>query len=337
LAAALKKSNALMIKAGAGLFATVVAPVLVAMALKVADKVCPIPADSAALPSVDPLRSASASSVVTPPGSKTPPETSRPAEQNPKPAGPRWRLFNGQDLTGFCTFLAPPQDGAKPLGKNTDPLRVFNAQNGVLRISGRVRGVLSTLDEYSNYRLSLQYRWGKKVWPPRADNARSSGVLLHCFGPDGAIRGAWPASVRCDLIEGSSGDLAPYGGPARKVSLTVSAQHREFPNLARAKVLVCYEPGQPLTTVTAGFIKRKPADLAWNDVLGYHASGDVERPAGQWNDLECVCLGNRITVRLNGQCVNDATTNLQRGRIAFQSHSAEIFFRSIELQPLAAP
>jgi hypothetical protein len=244
-------------------------------------------------------------------------------------------LFNGRDLAGFYSFLGPLQDGGRPVGRNQDHDHVFSVREGALLVSGQTRGALITKREFSNYQLKLRYRWAEKTWPPKADRARNSGVLLHCQGPDGAVRRAYPCCVRCDLIEGSSGDLAPYGGPDNVVNISAEARRHEFVHAEKYKQLFCYEPGQPVTMLAAGFIKRAPVDVDWQDVLGYRSPVDIERPHGEWNDLECICLGNRVVIRLNGLTVNDATSNLASGKIALQSHYAAIAFRDIELQPLA--
>jgi hypothetical protein len=58
-------------------------------------------------------------------------------------------------------------------------------------------------------------------------------------------------------------------------------------------------------------------------------------PVGEWDKLECVCAGDRITVVLNGTTVNVATRVSQtRGRIFIESQGAEISFRTIDLKTL---
>jgi hypothetical protein len=70
-------------------------------------------------------------------------------------------------------------------------------------------------------------------------------------------------------------------------------------------------------------------------VKGFRGQNELERPAGQWNTLECICLGDTITTRLNGETVNAAAAaRPNHGRIALQSIGAEIFFRKIELTSL---
>ena len=73
----------------------------------------------------------------------------------------------------------------------------------------------------------------------------------------------------------------------------------------------------------------------WRDATDYRGEHDVEKPYGEWNRLECICEGARITVVLNGTTVNEAFDVWPReGRILLQCEGSEIFFRRLELWPL---
>jgi hypothetical protein len=235
-------------------------------------------------------------------------------------------LFNGKDLSNFYTYLGPPQKGAAPYGKNHDPDGVFTVHDGQLHISGKVYGGLITEKEYENYRLVTEFKWGEKTWPPREHAARDSGLLLHGVGPDGGAGGVWLESVECQMIEGGTGDLILVGGKG-KVELTAEAEERggQF----------YYKPGAPLVTRTTGRFNWHGRDPEWKDVKGFRGPADVEKPVGEWNTLECICDGDRITNLLNGQVVNMARhSNHRRGKILIQSEGAEVLFRKIDLIPL---
>src|SRR5688572_28992795 len=75
-------------------------------------------------------------------------------------ASPKWvSLFNGKDLTGWQTYDIEN-------GFNNDPQQVYSVVNEdgepAIRISGQILGGLVTRQEFGNYRLRLQYKWGKK-------------------------------------------------------------------------------------------------------------------------------------------------------------------------------
>ena len=64
---------------------------------------------------------------------------------------------------------------------------------------------------------------------------------------------------------------------------------------------------------------------------------DAEKPRGEWNTIEVVCDGDKITHIVNGVVVNEGTdASVTRGRILLQSEGAEIFFRKVELTPLGS-
>jgi hypothetical protein len=60
-----------------------------------------------------------------------------------------------------------------------------------------------------------------------------------------------------------------------------------------------------------------------------------EKPLGEWNSLEIICIGDKVTVRVNGKLVNEGTNcTVTRGAICLQSEGTPIEFRNIKLLPL---
>src|SRR5262245_51871526 len=97
-------------------------------------------------------------------GSATPPAAARSRDRTV-------RLFNGRNLDGFYTFLADH-------GKNSDPNGVFTVHDGMVHVLGKEFGYFCTEKEYENYRLTVEFKWGERRWPPRETAARDSGILL---------------------------------------------------------------------------------------------------------------------------------------------------------------
>ena len=62
--------------------------------------------------------------------------------------------------------------------------------------------------------------------------------------------------------------------------------------------------------------------------------GNFEKPVGEWNIAEVVCQGNSITVSINGQLQNQATSETSEGYIALQSEGGPIEFRNVYLEEL---
>jgi hypothetical protein len=227
--------------------------------------------------------------------------------------------FNGRDLAGFYPYLR---------GRgHDDPNNVFTVRDGLIVISGQEFGGLTTRDEFQNYHLITEWKWGERTWAPRKERSRDSGILVHCTGPDGAAGGNWMQSQECQIIEGGCGDFIMVSG-REKPSLTCQTR------VGRDGQLY-FEKGGKEVTRDSGRFNWWGRDPAWKDVLGFRGGRDVENPAGQWNRMEVVCDGDSITTILNGYVVNIGTrSSLTRGKILFQSEGAEILFRRIEVRPL---
>ncbi len=240
------------------------------------------------------------------------------------------KLFNGKDLTGLTTWL-------KGHGRNVDPGKVYQVQDGLLYITGETFGAILTDREYENYRVVAEWKWGEKTWPPRPNGARDSGLLLHCYGDDGGYRGDWPECIEFQIYEGAVGDFILMG-MKNQVSITLEGE-------MRPDKLFHYVPGKPAET-RATVVDGKPTgityiiphlnrDQEWKNVKGFVGKGDAEKPFGEWNTIEAVCAGDTMTFSVNGRVVNKATNcTPQRGRLGFQSEGAEIFIRRWELHPL---
>lgn len=63
-------------------------------------------------------------------------------------------------------------------------------------------------------------------------------------------------------------------------------------------------------------------------------NGNFEKPVGEWNTAEVVCEGNSITIYINGQLQNQATSETSKGYIALQSEGGPIEFRNVYLTAL---
>lgn len=243
-------------------------------------------------------------------------------------------LFDGKDLDQFYTWLATHG--------HDDPDCVFTVVDQIdgapaIRISGQHYGGLVTRQRYANYRLVAEFRWGDVTWAPRANRTRDSGILLHCQGEDGNrqtdFRSPWMRSVEYQLIEGGTGDI-----------ILVSGYDRGHPELIHPELDTTITPGTRRWNPSAPVVRLQKGrhrtdwlhkDPNWKDVLGFRGPRDVERPVGEWNQLEAICDGGDVAFFLNGVKVNGGSNGTFReGRILFQSEGAELFFRGIVLHPL---
>ena len=95
-------------------------------------------------------------------------------------------LWNGKDFTGWKKFVPD---------ENVDVDTVWTADNGILKCAGKPSGYIRTVQDYSNYKLTVVWRW-----PSKAGN---SGVLLHMTGEDKV----WPKCIEAQLESGNAGDF----------------------------------------------------------------------------------------------------------------------------------
>lgn len=232
----------------------------------------------------------------------------------------RQSLFNGRNLDGWEVHI---EGRTGPVAEQT----VFQVRDGQIHVyrddaagSHQPFAMLVTKEEYSDYRLTLEYRWGEKKFEPRAGRGmpRDAGVCYHVQGPIEI----WPVSVECQIQEGDTGDIW-----AIKTQVT-STEHPDTRGF--------WDPAQGGVEVTRGTVP-----------LAYHRfirRAYMEREG--WNHVEVIVRGDEATHIINGEVVNralrmkyydEATRTWQpltRGRILLQAEGAELFYRNVELTPL---
>jgi hypothetical protein len=233
-------------------------------------------------------------------------------------------LFNGKDMTGWYGYV-------KGRGKGVDPKGVFGVKDGHLRISGEEWGALTTEKEFSNYKLTLVYTWGGKVFPPREKTARDSGLILHATGTDGVYADSWMNGLQCNMIEGGTGDISILG---KDPAYTFTSPCEERP--ASGKMGLYYKPGAPEKTFNPGARLLWPGkDPAWANTLGFRGKNDPELPVGKLNTIVCICKGDSVAITLNGTEMSAAKgLKTTKGKIQFQSEGAELLIKSMTVLPL---
>jgi hypothetical protein len=131
-------------------------------------------------------------------------------------------------------------------------------------------------------------------WP--ADKQPGNGgVLVRMTGP----HKIWPRSLEAQINAGQAGDFwgldgFSLQGPAGR---SEQLEHEQFGKL-------------------------------------YHVTklANLEKPAGEWNEYEIVARGPVVTLKINGQVVNEATRcDAVAGPICLTAEGDEIHFRRVEL------
>ena len=219
------------------------------------------------------------------------------------PHGAAVVLFDGHDLNGFDIFL-------KSKGLNSDPDHVFRVEHGIVHVSGTEFGYIITKQEFQNYYLRAEFKWGEGTFAPRAGQARDSGILYNIQGD----QKVWPRSIEFQINEGCTGDFWMTDGAA-----------------------LTGKDGQRVTGPAGGALKIDRFNKGpWKNVVGYHDPvNELEKPHGQWNVVELVNQNGHVWQYVNGKLANEGTGAFpSSGKILFQSEGAEVFFRNMKLYPL---
>ncbi len=254
----------------------------------------------------------------------------------------KWRpLFNGRSLDGWEMFMTNPDaawnvPGLKrdangrylePIGKNRDPLKVFNIETvdgqPAIHITGQGFGVITTKESFSNFHLRLQVKWGERKWSIKLQAPRDSGLLYFVHGEPGFDHATWPRSIEFQIQEHDMGDLYALG-----TQITVNASRKEK--------LWLYDPkGQPTL-----FVQKPPVG---NRCV---KRGDPEKPNGEWNTLDLICVGDESIHIVNGVVVmrlhhaqridGPSSAPLAAGQISLQTEGAEVYFRDVKIAPADA-
>jgi hypothetical protein len=143
---------------------------------------------------------------------------------------------------------------------------------------------------------TLTFEWR---WAPGKEPG-NSGVLLRIASEAETFM---PKCVEAQLKHGSAGDIWAFHGAGIKNDGERAREVKANPNLG--------------------------------DFKGVAKIKDAEKPPGEWNRYEITVSGDTLTLRINGELVNEASgLDIVSGPIGFQSEGAEIHFRNIALQKL---
>ena len=196
-------------------------------------------------------------------------------------------LFNGKNLDGWYVYI-----------RNTpidlDSAGVFTVGGKMLHVSGKYFGYIATKQEYKNFHLSLEFKWGAAKHSPRENRKRDSGILYYFSSstPDKI----WPRSIECQIQEGDCGDFWLVDS----TSLTVN--EKLYPPTKNQQVVKTSDQERPYGE--------------WNKIEVICKDG------------KCTHIVNGVVVN------EGTDANVREGKIALQSEGAEIFYRNIKIAKL---
>lgn len=232
-------------------------------------------------------------------------------------------LFNGKSLDGWTAVYSNKAVDSRPASA------LFEVEDGVIHTyardalgSAQSQAYIQTVNDYSDYHLRLEYRWGEKRFPPRLDQVRDAGLLYHLYG---AVPDNWPRSAEFQIQEGDTGDLW--------------AISTRFTSTTDPKTGVYAAPEDGGTPVSMG---------GYDDYKRVrHAALNLEKPG--WNTIDLIVRGDSAVYMVNGvvnmrvsdlksfDTASQSWVRLDHGKIALQAEYAEVYYRNIQIQKLAPP
>ena len=137
-------------------------------------------------------------------------------------------------------------------------------------------------------------------------------------------------SIECQLAQGCEGDLIVIRGSnedGAEVPATITSDTR----LAADR---WHREGTP-TKYSGKQFWWSNHQVGFEELLDTRGQNDVASPLGEWTRVECICDGDRITIRINGVTVNECyDVYPAAGKILLQNEANEVYFRNLELRPL---
>ncbi|MEO6150994.1 MAG: DUF1080 domain-containing protein [Mucilaginibacter sp.] len=216
----------------------------------------------------------------------------------------------------------------KPIGYHIDPEKVFtvNMVNGepVLHISGEVYGCVYTKQQFSNYHLKLQVKWGAKKWVPRISEPKDSGIIYHSQGEAGVdYWRSWMQGQEFQIMEGGCGDYWNIASAQCNIKIVKRAGKKDTLNFSTNGIDTPIGAG----CSSGGFVQQE---------------GNYEKADGEWNSIELICFGDKSIHIVNGHVVMALSKSrfleagvarpLVKGKLQLQSEAAEVFYKNIMIR-----
>jgi hypothetical protein len=183
------------------------------------------------------------------------------------------------------------------LQKDSSLRKPFIVRDGLLVSLGTPQGHLMTEKSYENYVLEFDYRF--------AGEPGNCGVLVHASTPR-ALYEMFPKSIEVQMMHSNAGDFWCIQQNIQVEDMEKRRGPKEDWGVSEGK-------------------ERRVKNL----------TDDSEKPLGEWNHMKIRCEGDKVTVWINGDLVNDGFgATAQKGQIALQAEGAEVEFKNLLLMSL---
>jgi len=291
----------------------------------------------------------------------------------------RWNLQGTGENSGYVYWLEVKEEGGQLTGmflnRGGHPLKlpVIKVENGELVWSPEApaRGPAPEFHaKLQGDKLAGSVKQGERTIefvgtrPPKWPTADANAP--HKFGPpvelfDGKSMDAWDVQVKDRPMKWVVEEGAMTNTPPGANNLVSKQKFQDFKIHAEYKLdkAGVSRSGQPVKGNSGIYLRGryelqvlddfgdKPFERGHMSVYGWHTPlVNASKPAGEWETMEATVVGNRVTVFLNGQKVQDNVTleaitggaldtnELEPGPIMLQGDHEKVWYRKVTVTPI---
>lgn len=210
----------------------------------------------------------------------------------------------------------------------------------VLHISGELLGFLTSKDVYSNYHLKYKFKFGKK-WQWLGQRPADGGIFYHVQHPATSKE---MAPHEYNIHDGDIGSYWSFGGYG-DISSSLS---EALPNSIKTITPIIKNVIPSLRDSMYLFDKEGELRTFSSSIPGMQiciANPIADKPAGEWNELDLICVRDTVIHAVNGKPVmvlynskyypeGKELSPLTEGAIKIQSEGGEQFVEYIRIKKI---
>lgn len=268
-------------------------------------------------------------------------------------------LLNYNDFSNWNVFVLKPEKKGKSEIEMQDPPEwllpkvyltdnpdstVFEYQDHegkkVLHISGELLGFLTSKEAYGNYHLKYKFKFGKK-WQWLGDRPSDGGIFYHVQNP---ATNNEKSPHEFNIHDGDIGSYWSFGGYG-DIPSKIST---ELPHSIKIITPIIKPVIPSLKDSMYLFDQDGERRTFSSEIPGMQiciANPIADKPAGEWNELDLVCLGDTIIQAVNGKVVTVLYNSkykseggellpLTNGAVKIQSEGGEQFVEYIRIKKI---
>jgi hypothetical protein len=184
----------------------------------------------------------------------------------------------------------------KTSSEKQEPSKIYEFSDGMIKMHGENIGYLMSKKSYTNFELSLEYRWNMDEKYNKGKGKKNSGVMYNI--PTDSPDRIWPKGIQFQIKENTTGDFIFMDQVTAKVN---------------GKLV---EPGASVTSPK--FSENEKPYGEWNSIVIKSANGKITQ---------------FLNGKLVNECVEASSVE---GRISLNYEGSAIDFRNIRLKQIPA-